>query len=235
MRLDKDIPLIIPEINPNELELIDVQKKRKNWDGYIVKNPNCTATILALSLAPLIQHKINTIYVSTMQSISGAGKFDISTLDIKENIIPYIKNEEEKIELEIKKIFDNINKKSSQYNNFNIYSSCHRVPVIDGHLESVYITFNNNNINKEKIKNSFLMYEPIIDNLPSSPSKLILLSDNVDRPQPKLDAYNGNGMSITIGRIRDGIRFEVLGNNTIRGGAGGSILNAELLYSKHLI
>lgn len=234
MRLEKDIPLIIPEINPYSLiDIIKLQKKNRNWDGYIVKNPNCSAIILSLALCPLIKYNIKELFVSTMQSVSGAGYNDMNNLNIKNNIIPFIENEENKIEQEIKKIFQE-ELKNNNLKSFNIYSSCHRVPVLNGHLESVFIKFKKE-IDIDKIKNSLLNFTPKIKNLPTTPNKVIILKNEDNRPQPKIDISTKNGMSIFIGRIRKGIRFEVLGHNTIRGGAGASILNAELLYYYHLI
>lgn len=225
-RMKKFIPLVIPEINFKDFNLIYKQKKFYRFKGAIITNPNCTSTILSLALAPLLKFKIKSCIVSTMQALSGAGYPGVASLDIIDNIIPYIKNEEEKVESEPLKILSS---------NFKISASCHRVNVKDGHLEDVRISFKN----KVKLEEIILAWKnfkgkPQTLNLPSAPKNPIIFTKEFQYPQPRKHRMAGNGMSIVIGKLREekvlknGIKFLVLGHNTIRGAAGGSILNAEL-------
>ncbi|OYT34251.1 aspartate-semialdehyde dehydrogenase [Archaeoglobales archaeon ex4484_92] len=236
-RMEKDVPLIIPEVNSDHLGLINIQKKNRGWEGYIITNPNCTTIILTLSLKPLMKFGINSVKVATMQAISGAGFLGVPSFAIEDNIIPFIKGEEEKVESETLKILGKLRNGEISYANISISASCHRVPVTDGHLESVWVEFTGK-VDIEEIKSSFEKLAPI-KNLPTSPNKVIIVRSEVDRPQPRLDRNSGNGMSIVVGRIRkdteNSVKYLVLGHNTVRGAAGASILNAELLVAKKYI
>lgn len=234
-RMEEDIPLVIPEVNADHLSLIDVQKKNREWDGFIVTNPNCTTIILTLSLKPLMELGLKSVKMASMQALSGAGYPGVASLDIVDNIIPFIKNEEEKVERETLKILGKLENRKVLPANIKISASCHRVPVVDGHTEAVFAEFRNE-VEIEDVKNAFESLKPL--DLPSSPQRVIVVREEEDRPQPKLDRDEGNGMSIVIGRIRkdfDGIKYIVLGHNTIRGAAGASILNAELMVKEKLI
>ena len=232
-RMEEDVPLVIPEVNPDHLNLIEVQRKRRGWDGFIVTNPNCTAIMLTITLKPLMDLGLKVVRVATMQALSGAGYPGVPSLAIIDNIIPFIKGEEEKVESEPLKILGNLENGKIVPANIEISASCHRVPVIDGHLEAVWAKFDRS-VDVDDIINAFNSLKPL--DLPTSPEKVIVVRSEVDRPQPRLDRDEGNGMSVVVGRIRkvrdDEIRYLVLGHNTVRGAAGASILNAELMIKE---
>lgn len=234
-RFDDDVPLLIPEVNPDHLDLIHQQKFR---NGFIVTNPNCSTIGLVMALKPL-QDKfgIEAINVVTMQAISGGGYPGVPSMDIIDNVIPFISGEEEKMEKEPKKILGNFSNGKIQFADFKISAQCNRVAVIDGHTESVQLKFINKPSKEEMINvwNSFSS-EPQKLNLPSAPKNPLIYLDGDKYPQPKLHRSLGNGMSVSVGRLRDcslfDYKFTVLSHNTIRGAAGGTILIAELLKAK---
>jgi aspartate-semialdehyde dehydrogenase len=232
-RMDEDVPLLIPEVNPESLQLIEIQKKRRGFKGFIITHPNCSTTHLCLAIKPIHdKFKIRKIIVTTMQALSGAGYPGVASLDIVDNIIPYIPLEEEKIENETLKILGKVENGKIKYADILVSATCNRVPVSDGHLESVSIELENKSSMDELIEcmNSF---DPLKNyGLPSHVKPIIILKEE-DRPQPRLDRNLANGMASVVGRIRKcnvlDYKFLILGNNTIRGGAGGAILIAELL------
>jgi len=238
-RFDEDVPLLIPEVNPESLQLIEIQKRRRGFKGFIVIHPNCSTTHLSLVLKPLHEKfKIRRVIVTTMQALSGAGYPGIASLDIIDNIIPYIPLEEEKIENETLKILGKIESGRINYANISVSATCNRVFVSDGHMESVSVELEN----KPSI-NEFVGclddFDPLKKyQLPSHVKPIIILREE-DRPQPRLDRNLANGMASIVGRIRKcnvlDYKFLVLGNNTIRGGAGGAILIAELLKYMNII
>jgi aspartate-semialdehyde dehydrogenase (non-peptidoglycan organisms) len=230
-RMEKDIPLAIPEVNPEHLGLIDVQKKNRKWDGCIITNPNCSTIMMAVTLKPLLQFGINSINVATMQAISGAGYNGIYAMSIYDNVVPYIGGEEEKIQTETLKIFGSFDGTEVKNADFKVSASCNRVPVIDGHTEAVWADLKSNP-KPEEVREAFLKFDPGLSHLPTEPKHPIIVRDEPDRPQPRLDRDMGKGMSVSVGRIREGIRYVALGHNTIRGAAGASVLNAELLKEK---
>jgi aspartate-semialdehyde dehydrogenase len=228
-RLEEDVPLLMAEINPHALKLIKIQQKKRGWPGFISTDPNCSTIILSLVLKPLLEaFGINQVIVSTMQAVSGAGYPGVPSLDIIDNVIPYIKREEEKLESETLKILEA---------DFKISASCHRVATTDGHLEDLHLSLKRK-ASLEEIKKVLADFGKDFKRLPTSPEKLLIVTDDPFRPQPKLDRLAGKGMSITIGRIRDdpalenGVKMNILGHNTIRGAAGQSILNAEFWFEK---
>jgi len=230
-RMEKDVPLLIREVNPRDLELIENQQENRGWKGFIVTNPNCTTIILTLVLKPLLDaFGIKEVIVSTMQAVSGAGYPGVPSLDIIDNVLPYIREEEEKVESEPLKILDA---------DFKISASCHRVATSDGHLEDLHISLKKP-VSLDEIKKVLTNFGENFRKLPSSPEKLLIVTDDPRRPQPKLDRLAGKGMSVTVGRIRDdpvlenGVKMNILGHNTIRGAAGQSILNAELWAENNL-
>lgn len=243
-RMEKDVPLIIPEVNPDHLQLIDVQKENREWRGYIVTDPNCTAIGLAMVLKPIHDHfKLDTVYVNTMQAISGAGLPGVPGLLITDNVIPYIKGEEPKVMNETLKILGKMEDKQIKFADFKIAASCNRVPVIDGHTESVFIR-TKEPADIEEVKKVLREFkgEPQELNLPSAPKQPIIVREEEDRPQPRLDRMAGTvpGMSTTVGRIRPGfdentLLLTLISHNTIRGAAGAVVLNAELLYAKNYL
>jgi len=235
-RMAEDVPLVIPEVNPEHLGLIEVQKKNRGWDGFIVTNPNCTTIVLVLSLKPLMDLGLRTVRVASMQALSGAGYPGVPSLAITDNVIPFIKGEEDKVEEEPLKLLGKFNGQKIEFADIKVSASCHRVPVIDGHTEAVWVEFDQE-VSVEEAKAAFESLKPL--DLPTSPEKVIIVREEPDRPQPRLDRDAGSGMSITVGRIRKdgerGLKYIVLGHNTVRGAAGASILNAELMIKEKII
>ena len=229
-RMEKDVPLVIPEVNPEHLGLIEVQRDTRGWDGYIITNPNCSTIIMTLSLKPLMQFGLETVQVATMQAISGAGFSGVAAMAIYDNVIPYIGSEEQKMETETLKLLGEFNGSEVVPADVRVSASCHRVPVIDGHTEAIWAGMRDNPT-PEEVREAFLNFDPKLSELPSEPEKALVVRDEIDRPQPRLDRNTGKGMSVSVGRIREGIRYIAMGHNTIRGAAGASVLNAELLHS----
>ncbi|NYT06035.1 MAG: aspartate-semialdehyde dehydrogenase [Methanomicrobiales archaeon] len=230
-RMDPDIPLVIPEVNPDHLGLIDVQRDAGS-DGFIVTNPNCSTIILVLALTPLRSSAFSDVRVATMQAISGAGFAGVPAMGIYDNIIPYIGSEETKMETETLKIMGKLDGSEIHPAGFAVSASCHRVPVIDGHTMAVWI---DSDMTVDEARTAFRTYVPPFSGLPLQPAKSIMLLDEVDRPQPRLDRNRGGGMTVSVGRLREGLRFIAHGHNTIRGAAGASVLNAELIASKQYL
>jgi aspartate-semialdehyde dehydrogenase len=228
-RMLPDVPLVVPEVNPEHLGLIDVQKDAGR-DGFIVTNPNCSTIMMVTALAPLRSFKFSDVRVSTMQAISGAGFEGVAAMAIYDNVIPYIGKEEEKMETETLKIMGTLKGKKVVNAPFKVSASCHRVPVIDGHTMAVWVDIKEP---VEKLKKAYRDYKPPIKGLPTQPAESVHFFDEEnDRPQPRLDRMRGNGMTVSVGRLREGIRFVAMGHNTIRGAAGASVLNAELIVKK---
>ncbi|MFZ2070462.1 MAG: aspartate-semialdehyde dehydrogenase [Halobacteriota archaeon] len=237
-RMEKDVPLLIPEINTDHFGLIEVQKSNRGWPGFIVTNPNCSAIALTLSLKPLMPFGLQEVRVATMQAVSGAGYAGLSAMAILDNVIPFIANEEDKMETEPLKILGTFDGSEIKAAEFSLCASCQRVPVIDGHTEAVWLKFEEE-VSVDEIKEAFKNFATNIKT-PFAPEKPIILHDEPDRPQPKLDRDAGRGMSVSVGRIRKGrleheVKYIVLGHNTVRGAAGASILNAEVLVEQGFI
>jgi aspartate-semialdehyde dehydrogenase len=237
-RMHPNVPLVIPEVNPDHLALIDAQTWRKNSGGFIVTNANCSAIGLVLALAPLHQKfGIDRIFVSTMQAVSGAGYPGVPSIDILGNVIPFIKNEEEKMEIETKKMLGTLKGHEVELAHFGMTAHCNRVAVEDGHTESVSIALKKN-ASAEQIIEAWTSFRSVPQELklPHAPAEPIFYDSRVDRPQPRFDVDRGNGMSSTCGRLRPCTlldwKFTVLSHNTIRGAAGAALLNAELLKVK---
>jgi aspartate-semialdehyde dehydrogenase len=233
-RMVPDVPLLIPECNYDHLDIIKIQQERRGWEGYLTTNPNCTTVMFALTLKPLMKFGIESIHMASMQAISGAGYDGVASMAILDNVIPYISNEEEKVEVEAQKILGKFDGEKIVPADFVVSASCHRVPVMDGHTEAVWIKMRDDPSPSE-VRKAFLEFDPGLGDLPTSPKKAIIVRDEVDRPQPRLDRNAGKGMSVSVGRIRPGIRYICMGHNTIRGAAGASILNAELLHKKGML
>lgn len=239
-RQSADVPVLIPEVNPEHAQIIPIQKRNRNWEiGFIVAKPNCSLQSYMIPLFPLHQQfKVTRLIVTTLQAVSGAGYPGVSSLDITDNVIPYIANEEEKSEQEPLKMWGHIRGNCiSSNNNIVISAHCNRVPVLDGHLACVSVQFEQKP-NKEEILNIWKTFNGLPQQLqlPSAPDHSIIYLDESDRPQPRQDRNAGNGMSVTVGRLRDcplfDYRFVALSHNTIRGAAGGGILNAEFLMQQ---
>lgn len=244
-RMEHDTPILIPEINPDHLASIEVQKKRRKTQGFVVTNANCSVTGLALGLKPLVdEFGFSDISVATYQALSGAGYPGVPSLDILGNVLPHIKSEEEKMNAEGKKILGAFKNGRFIDSKVNILASCARVNVRDGHMEAVFIRMKDMPERKVIAKTlAEFTARPQELKLPSAPEQPIIVRNEENRPQPLLDADAGTpdrakGMAVTIGRIRvdsDALRFYLLSHNTIRGGAGGSVLNAELAFKEGVI
>lgn len=238
-RFDQDVPLIIPEVNPDHIGIIPYQKKFRGYkSGFIVTNPNCSTTGLALALKPIHDaFTLEKIVVVTMQAVSGAGYPGLPSMDILDNVVPFINGEEEKMETEPNKIFAKLINNRFTSPNIKITASCNRVGVTDGHMESVFFSIKKKAEDKDIIA-SVTQFSgiPWKLKLPSAPEKPIILKMESDRPQTRLDRNEGKGMSVNVGRIRKdpifGFKMSILSHNTVRGAAGGAILNAELLRKK---
>jgi aspartate-semialdehyde dehydrogenase len=238
-RMDKDVPLIIPEINPDHTALVKVQQKKRGWKGFITTDPNCSTIGLAMTLAPLAQFGIQQVMVTTMQALSGAGYPGVSSLDIIDNVVPFISGEEAKMESEALKILGTFDGEGIKYADFKMSASCNRVNVKDGHLESVFAKLANEP-SLEEVEKAFTSFqgEPQKLKLPSAPEQPIIVRHENNRPQPRFDRNAGNGQSVVVGRLRKdpimSIKYTCLSHNTVRGAAGGGILSAELYVSKGL-
>jgi len=235
LRMQKDVPLVIPEVNHDHVKLLECQTWRKKSGGFVVTNPNCSAIGLVIALAPL-QHAfgLDTVMAVTMQAVSGAGYPGVASLDILGNVIPYISKEEEKMEEETRKLLGTLNGSGIVMGSFGMSAQCNRVAVEDGHTESVSVKLTKKAKPEEIIEawNAFRSL-PQEMKLPSAPEQPVRYMAPSDRPQPRLDVDAGNGMTTTVGRLRPcGVldwKFTVLSHNTIRGAAGAALLNAELL------
>ena len=228
-RMGEDIPLVVPEVNADHLGLIDVQQDNRGWDGYIVTNPNCSTIIMVPTLKPLMQFGLESVQVATMQAISGAGYDGVASMAILDNIVPYIGGEEDKMETEPQKLLGEFDGSQIVFADIDVTASCNRVPVMDGHTECIWAKMTDNPT-PEQVKEAFLNFKPDLGDLPTEPEQVIIVREEDDRPQPRLDRNMGDGMSVSVGRIREGIRYTAMGHNTIRGAAGASVLNAELLH-----
>ena len=237
-RMDKYVPLLNPEVNSEHSHLLDEQKHRMKWDGFILTNPNCTTTILTLSLKPLHdKFGLDTVVVSSMQAISGAGYPGVASLDILENVVPFIRNEEEKVERETNKILGTPTSPAT----ITVSASCQRVPTIHGHLEAIFAK-TKSPITVEEAAEAMSRFTSVPQKLklPTAPEHPIVVRKEEDRPQTRLDVDEGHGMAVSVGRIRKdpafkGVKYIALGHNLVRGGAGCSILNAELLLAQKYI
>jgi len=239
-RLEPDIPLIVPEINPEHVEIIPEQRKRRGIDGFISTDPNCSTTGLVMTLKPLQQFGLKKVIVNTMQALSGAGYPGIPGLDITDNLIPYIAQEEEKMESESLKILGSIKGNNFVNADFEVSASCSRVNVKDGHTETVNVLLEED-VSVEGVEDAFRRFSgrPQELNLPTAPKNPIVVRDEDDRPQPRRDRWEGNGMSVVVGRVRKDsvltIKYVCLSHNTMKGAAGDALLQAELYKSKGMI
>jgi len=242
-RMKADVPLIVPEINPDHLDALELQKQRIGSRGFIVTNPNCAVIGLVFPLAALDQKfKLEAAHVVTMQALSGAGYPGVASLDIIDNVVPAIDlgGEDRKIETEPLKILGKWRDGKFIHAPVRISAMTHRVNVRDGHLEAVSVKLGAK-VSREQVESALRDFASPIDELklPSAPRPVMLLEPNLQRPQPRLDRDRGNGMAVVVGPVTPcGVldyKFRVLSHNTIRGAAGAAILNAELMYRKGLI
>ncbi|MDQ2051953.1 aspartate-semialdehyde dehydrogenase [Natronolimnohabitans sp. A-GB9] len=234
-RMDDDIPLVIPEVNAEHIDLLEVQRDERGWDGAMVKNPNCSTITFVPTLAALEEYGLEKVHVATLQAVSGAGYDGVSSMEIIDNAIPYIGSEEDKLETESRKLLGSFDGAELSHNSVEVAASCNRIPTIDGHLENVWVE-TEEDLTPDEAAEAMESY-PSID-LPSSPDQLIHVFDDPDRPQPRMDRTLGDGMAIAAGGLREStfdLQYNCLAHNTIRGAAGASVLNGELLLEQGYI
>ncbi|MFQ3320232.1 MAG: aspartate-semialdehyde dehydrogenase [Natronomonas sp.] len=234
-RMDEDVPLTIPEVNPDHLDLIEVQRDERGWDGALVKNPNCSTITMVPTLAALEGFGINRINVSTLQAVSGAGYSGVTSMEILDNVLPNIGGEAQKMETESRKLLGAFDGAEVTHHSADISASCNRVPTLDGHLENVWVDLEDDP-SPEAVAGIMREY-PSAD-LYSSPDPLIEVFEDPERPQPRMDRMLGGGMAVAAGGIEkttDGVQYNCLAHNTIRGAAGASVLNGELLLEEGYI
>jgi len=239
-RMVPSVPLVIPEVNADHLGLIARQRRERGWNGAIVTNPNCSTVVLSLVLAPLRQFGLARVMVTTLQAVSGAGYPGVPSLDILGNVIPAISGEEEKMESETQKILGSLERDAVSPHPVVVSATTTRVPVIDGHTESVSIQFDERpSLADVRAALESFRGRPQELRLPSAPPAPIVYLEQADRPQPRLDVERDNGMAVTVGRLRPcsilGTKLVALGHNTVRGAAGAAILNAEMMVAEGML
>ncbi|MEZ3115411.1 aspartate-semialdehyde dehydrogenase [Halobaculum sp. MBLA0147] len=230
-RLAEDVPLTIPEVNPDHLGLIERQRDERGWDGALVKNPNCSTITMVPTLAALTEFGIESVQVSTLQAVSGAGYSGVTSMEIIDNAIPHIGGEEAKMETESRKLLGEFDGASVSRLDADVTASCNRIPTVDGHLENVFAELEADPTAAE-VREAMRAVESAP--LPSSPDQLIHVfgEDAPERPQPRMDRDRGDGMAVVAGGVTAtdaGVKYNCLAHNTIRGAAGASLLNGELL------
>jgi aspartate-semialdehyde dehydrogenase len=240
-RMGIDVPLIIPEVNAEHAELVKYQRQKRKWSGCLVTSSNCTSTGLTISLKPLLDaFGIQRVFAVSLQALSGAGYPGVPSIDLIDNIVPYIGGEEEKIEIEPRKMLGSLSNSYIEYADFTVSAHANRVPVVDGHTVCVSISLEEP-ASPEQAVAAFETFQlsKLVQALPSSPSEPIVVRREPDRPQPRRDRLAGDGMTTTIGRVRPDpnfhLRYVVLSHNTVKGAAGGSLQNAELLLEMGII
>jgi aspartate-semialdehyde dehydrogenase len=239
-RMERDVPLLIPEINPDHLKLVPLQQRARGWKGQIVTNPNCSTIVLTMALAPLKPFGITRVIATTMQAISGAGYPGVASMDIVGNVIPYISGEEEKMQQETQKILGEFQADHIEPLAAKVSAHCNRVPVVDGHTVTVSIEFSSKPTAAD-LRHAFdtFMALPQERGLPSAPPRPVIYLEEANRPQPRKDADRGRGMTTSVGRLRPcpvlDYKFVSLSHNTIRGAAGAAVLNAELMVSEGML
>ena len=239
-RYEEDVPILIPGINDEQTELLEVQKKNRNWKGWIAPLPNCTTTGLAITLKPLLEkYGAKKVMMTSMQAISGGGKSGVSAMGITDNIIPYIPKEEEKVRIETRKILGKLKDGKIEDADIKISCTCTRVPVIDGHTESVFVE-TSKDVDPLKAKDTYNQCNNEISvlGLPSAPEKYYAFHEDPTRPQPRMERTVGDGMTTTIGRVEKeelfdhGLKYMLFSHNKKMGSAKGAVLLAEMLYKK---
>ena len=239
-RMEPDVPLLVPEVNPDHLKIIPQQQRRRGWKGQIATNPNCSTIVLTMALGPLRQFGITRVVTTTMQAISGAGYPGVASMDINANVIPFIGNEEEKMQQETQKILGDVTPDGFRPLAAKVSAHCNRVPVVDGHTITVSVEFSSKPTEADIIEAiSTFRSVPQERKLPSAPPQPVIYMHEKDRPQPRRDVEREKGMAVFVGRLRPcpvfDYKFIAMGHNTIRGAAGAAVLNAELMYSEGLL
>ena len=239
-RYEEDVPILIPGINDDQTELLETQKKNRNWKGWVAPLPNCTTTGLVITLKPLLEkYGAKKVMMTSMQAISGGGKSGVSAMGITDNILPYIPKEEGKVKLEARKILGKLKDGKIEDADIRISCTCTRVPVIDGHTESVFVE-TTEQVDPQKAKETYDQYnkEISVANLPSAPEKYYAFHEDPTRPQPRMERTVGDGMTTTIGRVEkeelfeNGLKYMLFSHNKKMGSAKGAVLLAEMLYKK---
>jgi len=242
-RYEEDVPILIPGVNDEQAELLEVQKKNRDWKGWEAPLPHCTTTGLAITLKPLIdKYCAKKVMMTSMQAISGGGKTGVSAMGITDNILPYIPKEEEKVRKETRKILGKLKDGKIEDADIRVSCTCTRVPVIDGHTESVFVE-TEKEIDPALAKNTYDTYnkEISVAGLPSAPENYYAFHEDPTRPQPRMEREVGGGMTTTIGRVEkeelfdNGIKYMLFSHNKKMGSAKGAVLLAEMLYKKDKI
>ena len=242
-RYEDDVPILIPGINDEQMELLEIQKKNRNWKGWVAPLPNCTTTGLAITLKPLLdKYGAKKVMMTSMQAISGGGKSGVSAMGITDNIIPYIPKEEGKVRIETRKILGKLKDGKIEDADIKISCTCTRVPVIDGHTESVFVE-TTKEIDPQKAKEIYNQSNKDISvaGLPSAPKDYYAFHEDPTRPQPRMERTVGDGMTTTIGRVEkeelfdNGLKYMLFSHNKKMGSAKGAVLLAEMLYKKDKI
>ncbi|HKE25627.1 MAG TPA: aspartate-semialdehyde dehydrogenase [Bryobacteraceae bacterium] len=239
-RMERDVPLLVPEINPDHLKLVPGQQRSRGWKGQIVTNPNCSTVALTMGLAPLKQFGITRIVATTLQAISGAGYPGVASMDIVGNVIPFIGGEEEKMEQETQKILGEFRGDHIEPLAAKMSAHCNRVPVVDGHTVTVSLELSSKPALAD-LRHAYAVYTSVPQerNLPSAPPHPVIYMEEQNRPQPRKDAERERGMAAFVGRLRPcpvfDYKFVVLSHNTVRGAAGVAVLNAELMVTEGML
>ena len=239
-RMEKDVPLLVPEINPDHLKLVPFQQRVRGWKGQIVTNPNCSTIVLTMGLAPLKQFGITKIITTTLQAVSGAGYPGVASMDILGNVVPFIGGEEEKMQQETQKIMGEFRGDHIEPLAAKVSAHCNRVAVVDGHTVTVSVEFSAKP-SEADVRHAFDSFTalPQQRQLPSAPPRPVIYMPEANRPQPRKDAERECGMAAFVGRLRPcpvlDYKFVAMGHNTIRGAAGAAVLNAELMHSEGML
>jgi aspartate-semialdehyde dehydrogenase len=239
-RMEPDVPLLVPEINPDHLRLVPGQQRLRGWKGQIITNPNCSTVVLTMSLGPLKVFGITRVVTTTMQAISGAGYPGVPSMDITANVIPFVGGEEEKMQQETQKILGDFRGDHIEPLHAKVSAHCNRVPVVDGHTVTVSVEFSARPTEAD-VRRAIDNFTgvPQQRQLPSAPPRPVIYMEEQDRPQPRRDAESERGMAAFIGRLRPcevlDYKFVALGHNTVRGAAGAAVLNAELMHSEGML
>lgn len=243
-RYEPDVPILIPGVNDSHVELLNAQRKNRGWNGFIAPLPNCTTTGLAITLKPILdKFGISKVFMTSMQALSGAGRSPgVIALDIMDNVIPYIPKEEEKVQVEAKKILGMFGDSSIRLADFKVSCTCTRVPVLDGHTETVFVE-TEKQADAESVKKEMVDFSNTVSikSLPTAPKDYIVVHDDPTRPQPRIDREINDGMTTVVGRLRkdtafdNGIKYVLLSHNEKMGSAKGAVLLAELLKEKTIV
>ncbi len=231
-RMAEDVPLTIPEVNADHLALVETQREGRGWDGALVKNPNCSTITMVPTLAALEEYGLQRVHVATLQAVSGAGYSGVTSMEILDNVLPHIGGEEAKMESESRKLLGTVEDGDLTLHDVDVAASCNRVPSLDGHLENVFAELAESP-DAAAVHEALASFNGI--DLPSAPEEPIFVFDDPERPQPRLDRMRSQGMQISAGGLREtpqGVQYNCLAHNTIRGAAGASILNGELLVEE---